>query len=407
MKTLKTLAIFCLSALLFTGCGNDGEDTTSGLVLSADKYDLYDTDMESTEELENVATFTITYNGSKITDINKVDFVDENNQYAGDLLTFNNETGDITFSSTEQRVFCFKAGYGSLISNEIRITVSPTPPPAPEAPQDANPSKTNFKRRVLLTQFTGTGCRYCPLMINALHTLMGTPLANDVVLTVAHLYNATDPAYLYKAPTLSDAMGVRGYPHITADMKRTASYTNELNKQEPDYAYLQKLVQFSKNRVDVKGGIALNTEYKPEEGYVMVTALVKAKSTNEFRVGAWLVEDEIEGAQSNPNGYKPVEGANFDLHSNCIRVANSRRSDNDFTGVSANTIQAGKTAVKSFALPLLPNGKGGATTWNHSKLRVVVFISTKENGSWHVNNVVTAPVSTSGEVTTLDFEYTE
>ena len=122
MKTLKTLAIFCLSALLFTGCGNDGEDTTSGLVLSADKYDLYDTDIESTEELENVATFTITYNGSKITDINKVDFVDENNQYVGDLLTFNDETGNITFSSTEQRVFCFKAGYGSLISNEIRIT---------------------------------------------------------------------------------------------------------------------------------------------------------------------------------------------------------------------------------------------------------------------------------------------
>jgi hypothetical protein len=45
MKTLKFLAIFCLSALAFVGCqpdNNGGNDGSKGLLLVADKTTIYD-----------------------------------------------------------------------------------------------------------------------------------------------------------------------------------------------------------------------------------------------------------------------------------------------------------------------------------------------------------------------------
>ena len=397
MKTLKTLAILCLGTLLFNSCNNEGGEAESNLVLMADKYDLYDD--PSSEN--GVATLTLTYNGKVVTDIDKVDFTNENNKYASNLITYG-EDGVFTFSSTEKKIFCFTAHYGTMKSNQIRISVTQTPPEAPAAPVDPNPGKTNFKRRVLLTQFTGTGCPNCPYMINALHTLKKTSLAESVVFTAAHLYNEGDPAYLYKAPALSDALGVYSYPWIIADMKRTSSYTGELKNCEPFYAYVQKLVQHSIERVEVKGGIAVNCEYRPEEGFVMATALVKAKQSAEFRIGAWLVEDGIYGKQQT-KGIAAEAGVDFDTHNNCIRVANSRRASNDYTGFQLEKINTGETATKAFALPLLPHGEeGGENYWNHDNLRLIVFIATKENGSWYVNNVIEAPING-----VTDFVYNE
>ncbi len=400
MKTFKSLAIFCLGALLFTACAEKDSDETTGLVLSADKYDIYND--ENAEDGMGVATLKLTYNGNPVTDMGSVEFVCfKNGKMVFDILEINGS--EVTFSSTELGKYSFEAMYGTMKSNVARISVLTTPPPAPEVPTDNNKSNLNFKRRVLLTQFTGTGCPNCPYMVNAIHTLMRTTLANDVVLTAVHLYNENDPAYLAKAPNLDDAVGVYNYPWILADLKRTSFYDGELRKCEPTYDYLQPLVQYAINRTEVKGGIAVNCEYKPDEGYVMVTALVKAKSTAEFRVGAWLVEDKVEGTQAN-KGITADEGVNFDIHNNCVRVAHSARGYNDFTGFSLGTITSGNSASQSFALPLLPNGaKGNAEYWNHENLRVVVFISTmEEDQRWYVNNVITAPIN--GE---QDFEYVQ
>lgn len=400
MKTLKSLAIFCLGALLFTACAEKDSGETTGLVLSADKYDIYND--ENAEDGMGVATLKLTYNGNPVTDMGSVEFVCfKDGEMVFDILDINGS--EVTFSSTELGKYSFEAMYGTMKSNATHISVLTTPPPAPKVPTDNNKSNLNFKRRVLLTQFTGTTCPNCPYMINAIHTLMGTVLADDVVLTAVHLYNENDPAYLAKAPNLASSMNVFSYPWILADLTRTGLYKNELKNCEPTYDYLQPLVQYAINRTEVKGGIAVNCKYHPEEGYVMVTANVKAKSTAEFRVGAWLVEDGIEASQAN-KGITAGPGVNFDIHNNCVRVAHSQRSYNDFTGFLLGTITSGDSAAKSFALPLLPHGeKGGAEHWNHNNLRVVVFISTMEaDQRWYVNNVITAPINEE-----QDFEYEE
>ena len=139
-------------------------------------------------------------------------------------------------------------------------------------------------------------------------------------------------------------------------------------------------------------------------------ANVKAKETTEFRIGAWLLEDNIYGKQSVcADPYKttgeliqPLEGVDFNNHNNCIRLADSKATNTDFSGFSLGVIEAGKTASREFAFKLKTNGAGSATKWNHDNLRVIVFISTKEGSKWLVNNVVKAPKDG-----VVDFEYVD
>ena len=49
----------------------------------------------------------------------------------------------------------------------------------------------------------------------------------------------------------------------------------------------------SLSRVSVKGGIAVNSNYDAEKGYININALVKAKEIAEFRIGALLERNYI------------------------------------------------------------------------------------------------------------------
>lgn len=405
MKTLlKTLAIFCLGAFALVGCEKAGEQEKvndgipMGFVLVADKTAIYDNG-------KDYATLTAYYDRVAL----------EEGDYA--LFLGNTPFDGNKFSSTEtNKSFVFSAlREGTEWSNKVTINVIKTPPPAPAAPEDTNPGKTNFKRRVLLTQFTATGCGYCPLMMNAIHSVATSSLGDDIVVTAAHLGGGTyldtnDPVRLLDALTLDDALGVtNGIPQIVADFDQTTQHPEQSILRHD--AWVKRITESSLNRVDVKGGIAVNSAYYADysgDSYIVINATVKAKKTADFRIGAWLLEDGIDGEQSvyedpytnTGELIQPIEGVNFNKHNNCIRIANSKRANLDFSGISLGTISAGNTKSKDFIFKLKPNGTGALTTWNHDNLRVIVFITTKEDGKWLVNNVVKCPKDGS-----VDFEY--
>ena len=380
MKTLKSLALICLGALLFVGCdpdNNDGEqDGTKGLVLKADKYEIYDNG-------EDVATFRLTFNGEPVTEDYTI--YDEND----------NPIDGNTFSSTKIGYYEFWAEWGAAMTKtNIGITVIATPPAAPAVPTDKNPTKLNFHRRVMLIQFTGTGCGYCPSMVTALHAIANNQeTKNQFILAAAHIggYAGSDPALMTEGKTLDDAFGISSYPNLIVDMvpNNGSVYATE--------AYLKSQINTALNRVSVKGGIAANAEYHAEKNYVMVNALVKAKETAEFRIGAWLLEDGIEGVQTVYADANTVPGINYNIHNNCIRKVKSQQptDDFDFTGLTLGTIEAGKTKSQEFAFSL-------KNAWKSENLHVVIFISTKENGMWRINNIINAPINGS-----VDFEYSE
>lgn len=390
MKTLKTLALLLVGALAFVGCepvDNGGNDGKKSFMLVADKTTIYDNGIDG-------ATFTVYYDGL-ILDQGYELYIGE-----GAEMVAGNK-----FTSTTQGTFEIWAAYGAAISNTVNINVIATPPPAPAAPQDNNPSKTNFVRRTLLTQFTGTGCGYCPLMMNALHQVLTNDVyGNKVVVAAAHLYNDNDPCWLTEAQTLDNALGVQGFPSVYSDLNRNGY-------GDASFAALKKCIDDAQARTTVKGGIAVNSAYHAEEEYIVLNATVKAKETTEFRIGAWLLEDNISAKQEvYPDPYKgtgeliqPLEGVNFNNHNNTIRLADSKATNTDFSGFSLGVIEAGKTASREFAFKLKPHhDNANARYYNHNNLRVIVFISTNENGKWYVNNVVKCPKHGS-----VDFEYAE
>lgn len=394
MKTLKNLATLCLSALLLLGCnpdipdqgtengGNNNSDHTKGLVLVVDKLFIYN---NGGIDENGIATFTVYYNGVDVTN------EDDTIIYYGSKEIKNDELVGNTYTSTaEPCSVYFGASYkvdNTPKGADIVLNIVQTPPAAPAAPVDNNPSKTDFVRRVLLTQFTGTSCGFCPEMMNALYTTANNAVyGKKFILAAAHLYGTADPAYLNDAKALDKSMGVNSYPTVNVDM-----WKNNTNRDANSVA---ALIQSALDRSTVKGGIAANTKYHEEEKYITLTCLVKAKESGNFRIGAWLLEDKISGQQAN-NGYTAIQGVDFNTHNNCIRIANkSRQSGEDYSGITLGYIEAGKTASHEFAFPLLNQG------WKVDNLRIVIFISTKDGNEWYVNNVINAPIDGS-----VDFEY--
>lgn len=386
MKTVKLFATFCAAVALcsscLTGVGTDEDlyapetpeiPTDGELVLTATPSTIY-------ADGEDFAKLELTKGGVPITS-GFILYDDEDNVV---------ELPDMKFSTEKKGKYYFWASLDRDVTETICITAKEKLPDAPDAPGDDNPDKLNFKRRVLLIQFTGTGCGYCPNMITTLRQIMSDTTAQKynekVVLAAAHRWNEDDPAYLYGA-ALDQAMGVSSFPQVAVDMHtRTTNYY---------YGSVSSLINSALSRVDAKAGIAAVSEWDEQTRTISITAKVKAAEAAEFRIGAWLLEDGIYGQQSN---YTELRD-NFNIHDNCIRLADSKVTGSDFTGHSLGEIEVGSTAERSFSLSV-------DSGWNIDNCRLVLFVSAPElrNGQkyFYVNNAVEMPVSG-----TIDYEYAD
>lgn len=345
--------------------GNQGEIGSSELVLLA-------SDMVIQANGEDAVQFTVLSDGEPVSE--GVRFYDGSTNKQIDLP-------DLRFTTTDTGTYYFWAAYGT--SQTDIVTVTAIGFPVPELPDDPEPENTSFTRRVLLTQFTGTGCGYCPGMITLLRSLMeDDEYASKVVLTACHSYNSDDPAYLLDR--LDQAMGVSSYPMVVADMYVSYNNYNNMNG-------LMSVIDMAHGRSAAKAGISASAELNGNT--LVVRASIKASQTSEFRIGAWLLEDGIEGRQSN---YNPgTWTGNYDVHDNCIRIADSRVSNSNFTGHSLGTIEAGETAEYAFVMTLEDG-------WVAENCHLALFITTPEDGEdyFSVNNAVSCSIN--GEVS---FDY--
>ena len=385
MKTIKIFAMFCAALMLcnscLTGVGTD-EDMNAPVppqIPTDGKLELTATPESIVADGEDFSKFTLTKGGVEVTSDFKL-FIVEDGKSKETLLP------EMKFSTTKKGKYEFWASYGTDMTETVTITATEKKPDVPDAPSDDNPDKINFKRRVLLIQFTGTGCGYCPGMTATLRQIMAEKFYDEnVVLVAAHRYNNSDPAYLYGA-ALDQAMGVSSYPQVAVDMHTRTSYTN--------YGSVTSMILTAIERVNARAGIAAVAEYDEATRTVSISATVKAGETNEFRIGAWLIEDGVYGVQQN---YGVAEG-DFNIHDHCIRVADSKVSGSDFSGHLLGEISAGSTAEYSFSIKL-------DSAWNEDKCRLVLFVSSPEKNNYgksyyYVNNVVEMPLDGS-----IDFEY--
>lgn len=319
---------------------------------------------------ESAATFTVMIGDSLITE--GVKFYDANDKPV--------EIENMQFKTTVPGKYTFWASYKAFFSDPVEVKAMSVA--VPVVPADSKPSSIAFTKRILLTQFTGTGCGYCPGMIELIRQLAEYSQYSDKFVHVAcHSYNDNDPAYI--DCTLPSAMGVNGYPKAAYNLNPSTTFgTQNMTKTQLDFDK-----QYNK---PAKAGLAAAAVLDGDQ--VVVKAGIKAGEDGSYHLAAWLLEDGIHATQSNYNsGYWTGD---YDTHNNCLRAIKGQVGAKDFSGTTVK-LNALETAEEY----LIFNTK---SSWVGENLHVVIFVCTAEGNAYYVNNIIDCPVNSS-----VSYEYTE
>lgn len=299
------------------------------------------------------------------------------------------------FTASEVGDYVIWASYGTYISE--KITIKATDLAIPASPKDPQPSKTSFKSRILLTEFTTVGCSACPSMKKILHDLANDEsMADQVVFTECHsglVGGVADPCYLHDR-AFEDYCAITGFPTVKLDIDYLLKDRNSIR------SVIRELVAAKEAQVP---GISVNS--KLENDNVVAKVTIKAAADASYRVGAFLLEDGIYAKQTN------ADAEWMNTHDNVIRYVDASYKSK-YYGFPVAEIETGKTADFMFSWFLddiweYGTNKGainGGIAWperNDEKLHMVVFVSMSDGqGGYFVANAIDCPIN--GET---PFEY--
>ena len=361
MKKVFKIASLLAAAVMLFACG-ETENGNEG-VGNGEFYLVADKDVIQSNGTD-ASTLTVYLDGKDVTS-DAVIYNDKNEQLS--LV-------DGKFTATATGEYKFWATYGTYstfdknLDDNGLLTVKAISVAVPEVVADPAAGKTSFVRRVFLTQYTGTGCGYCPYMIKILKGLMAdNTIPSKAVLAAVHSYNNSDPAYI-SAPKVSN------YPYLHVNLTQGFSHTNGAS-------VLSSLINDAL-KTDVKAGVSVNPMLY-DDGTLVVRVSVKAAVEGDYRVGAWLLEDGIYGDQTDKDNVAGGDKS-YDTHENCVRLIDSRY-DGEWAGKPLGTIKAGKTAEKTFVMNV-------KKAWKTENLHLAVIVSAADGSKYAVCNAVDVPI---------------
>ena len=363
MKNLFKYASLLAAAVMLFSCGekvedesvNEGESTLTNLYILSDK-DVIQSNGQDAATLKvyldgvDVTAEAVIYNEkSEVIELQDGKFVAE-------------ADGEYKFWAQHGTYLTFT---GKLQNAEL-FTIKAISKAIPDAVEDTDTLNTSFVHRAFLTQYTGTGCGYCPYMIKIIRELMAdNTIPGKAVLAAVHSYANSDPAYI-SAPKVSN------YPYMHIDLETGFSHTQGSG---PLYSQVNSIAAS-----DAKAGISVNPVLY-EDGTLVIKASVKAAVDGEFRIGAWLLEDGIYGQQTD---YDSVGDASYSTHENCVRLIDSRY-DGSWVGKHLGSIKAGESLDKTFVMNV-------KRAWKKENLHVAVIVSVKKGNKFVVCNAIDCPI---------------
>ena len=383
MKKIFQYASLLAAAVMLIAC--EGNEPVGELTISSDKNLIQTFGGD-------YATLTVKLGTQVVKE--DVTFYDGNNEVL--------EVNDFKFATDKAGVYEIWASYGTYISDKISIMAIDVA--LPDTPKDPQPENTKFKVRSLLTEFTTTGCSWCPSMKRVLHeALADAATADQVVVSACHsslVNSVADPAYI--KTDYEDFSKSTGMPYAFCDMYYGFGYYQTLTPTD-----LRSLFSdLVKMKEDIAPGIAVAARHENDNIVAKVT--IKASKTASYRVGAFLLEDGVKATQYNAGSDDWMH-----THDNVIRYIDAQTFINgksQFYGYPIGEVQAGKTGDYVFSWILndiWENGSyaaevnGGGMPWaerNDSKLHMAVFVCAvdvdeKGNQFYRVVNAIDCPVN--------------
>lgn len=373
MKLFRLFFAILLTGLFAAGCdngsttdNNDGGTAAQGSIeLTADRELI----CADGEDFATFSVFVKTEDGS-ISDI-----TDEAEIYisATDELIESDR-----FSTTVKGDYSFYAAYGLNITDEITISAVDVIPELPEDPQE---DAFDFRHRMLLVQHTGAECSNCPRMMNSLKALSEDAAYNTLythVASHAYLDGQNDAAYSPAAKTLSAMFNSGAYPELTFNLTNTSTGT-EYNEICTQINTLKK--------ESVSAGIAMAVEHA--EGEIIANVEFKTSEAKTYRIGAWLLEDNIFARQAG------ATESWHHYHNNALRAMHGNGQIECIYGTVSGNVEAGTKIQKFFRFPLEDSYIG-------ENCKVLVFVTAADaSGNYDIVNSVVCKV---GESVSYDYK---
>lgn len=328
-------------------------EVQSDIVLSANKTQV---------DVGETITFTVTDKSGK--DVTASSTIYNNADYS--------QIKAARFRATAEGTFKFFATREGKTSNILVVKVG-------EGADVPEPTEGAFLHKVLLVDHTGVNCGYCPSAIDNLRSLANNTLWSPYYSEVschAGKYANGDPAASTVATLYNEFQGengiINGYPTIAINLyNRSSSYT---------YSYIVEAL----NKVVKKSGadVGISLTVNQGDGKVYCSAQIKAAVSNEYKVNAWLLENNIY----SPNQSNATKEYHY-YYNHALRSTSESVSRVDFSGKSLGMIYAGETRNYECEIPV-------ESSWNMNNLEVLIVVTTR-NGSneWDVANTAVCGIN--------------
>lgn len=367
MKISKYFALLFASLSLLASCeetpdNNTPEPPAEGeLVLQADKTSV---------EVGSAVQFTATIDGEDVT---------------AEATIYNATTSEVVanpYTTVAVGDIYFYAKVGDKQSNTISVAVVEAKP---------KPAADAFQHRILLVEHTGNQCPNCPRMIRGLRYLETTEYHDRYNEVTSHTYRSSDPAYSSDAEYVTGLYNISGYPNLSYNFRHPV-ITSATSWDQTTAKRIQGEIDKMWKPLGADAGAKVSVS-EVSGGSLTVDIEVMANVANDYRVSAWVLEDDIYGYQSGRDSDEEW----MDYHDHCVRsVQAGRRSSYDLTGEDLGHIDVKGTATKQFTIDI--DG-----SWNSANLKVLVIITSPNDefsGLYEVANTVLCRVGES-----VDYEY--
>lgn len=364
---------FAVFSFLFVACsgqtseeGKDENIPTGTLTLKADKTSMI-------ADGKDAVTFTVTFQtGGETTDV-----TDKAEIY---LTSQTKPMNSNMFSTDEEGEYVFYALYGLNMSDDVKVTSHSD---IPELPSDPQPENTSFTHKMLLIQHTGTDCQNCPTMMNSLKALSEDAEYNQAYNHVAsHSYagkDSGDPGCSEDAIALSRIYCSGNYPEVTFNLtkNRVGTALSEIK---------EKIDQLRKESSDV--GISASS-IKTDD-MIMVNVGVKTAASGDYRVGVWVMEDDIYAIQ---NGASEKW---HNTHENVLRAMITNAGS--LTSFPGEPLEGLKASTEDSDFFYIQTGED----WEVENCEFLIYVTKADaEGNYDVVNSIVCPV---GEQVQFDYK---
>lgn len=228
----------------------------------------------------DVLTFAVTGNNASVLTSTATVFVD-NNAITGNRFT-TTTAGTLSVYAT----YVTPANV-TLTSPTIQITVQ---------------QAINFNKRVLIEDYTGTWCQYCPRISYAIEQVHSQ--TTDAV-TIA-IHRGSDPYNFAAASTLENLIGLQGYP--TGMLNRKTEWTY------PETSNIAQAVNLTSG-INPRIGLALNTSLSGNTATVEVNVKFGQNFSN-LKLVVYALQDNLVYNQTNSTSYyggvNPIVNFDYD-----------------------------------------------------------------------------------------------